>query len=135
VIAVVDDDALVRAVVSGVLEEVGFEVEAFEDAPSALAGLSRVAPALVLSDISMPGMDGLEFRKVYASGHRERRTPFLFFSGLGRDAVRARASLTGADDHLAKPASARLLVDKVMGCLRRAAALDSMDLGSTGSAR
>jgi len=120
VIAVIDDDALQRAMLSDALVEQGFEVEAFSDGGVALARLADVAPALVVSDVVMPGLDGLAFRRAYAERFPARRTPFLFLSSRGSDADQVRGLEAGADDYLVKPVAPALLAARVRACLRRA---------------
>jgi DNA-binding response OmpR family regulator len=121
VIAVVDDDALQRAMLCDALAEQGFEVEPFPGAAAALAGLTGAAPELVVSDVVMPGMDGLAFRRAYAERFPARRTPFLLLSARGSDADQVRGLEAGADDYLVKPVAPALLAAKVRACLRRAA--------------
>jgi DNA-binding response OmpR family regulator len=122
VIAVVDDDALQRALVCDALAELGFAVEAFAGGEAALARLAAVTPRLVVSDVVMPGLDGLAFRRAYAERFPGRRTPFLFLSSLGSDADQVRGLEAGADDYLVKPVAPALLAAKVRACLRRAEA-------------
>jgi len=122
VIAVVDDDALQRAMLCDALAEQGFEVEAFAGGEAALARLAAATPRLVVSDVVMPGLDGLAFRRAYAERFPGRRTPFLFLSSLGSDADQVRGLESGADDYLVKPVAPALLVAKVRACLRRAEA-------------
>ncbi len=118
-IAIVDDDTLIRAMVGQVLTGHGWQVEGFPTPDAALARLQGVEPELILSDVMMPVMDGLAFRAEYARRFPGRRTPFLFLSGLGTERDQLRGFEAGADDYLVKPVAPALLVARVRAALRR----------------
>ncbi len=128
-ILVVDDDATVREVVSGYLARAGLEVTEAADGPTALATAARVSPDLVVLDLTLPGLDGLEvFRRL-----REGRAglPIIMLTARGDESDRVLGLEVGADDYVTKPFSSRELVLRVQSLLRRVSGTGSE--GSEGS--
>ena len=111
-VLVVDDHAVVREVITELLEDFGARVIAVPGVPEALESLERERPNVVLSDIEMPGEDGYALiRKVRAlPPDRGGQTPAAALTGLSTPADRARALQAGFQDHVAKPVDARQLV-------------------------
>ena len=123
-ILVVDDDPNLREVVSYALERAGFTVRTARDGREALAEVDRRAPDLVVLDVMMPEMDGLEVcRRIRAHG----RLPIVFLSSRDEEVDRVLGLEMGGDDYLTKPFSTRELVARVKAVLRRAAPSDAMD--------
>ncbi len=118
-IVIVDDDESQLTVASAVLEDDGFVVHPFSDAAAALEHCAREAPALVLSDVIMPGFGGFEFQARYAKRFPERSTPFVFLSSLNDAGAIVRGLDAGADDFLRKPVEPAVLKAKVRAILRR----------------
>lgn len=118
-VAVVDDDPTVREVVCRYLESAGFAVSAHDEGPAALEALTRQPPDLVVLDLMLPGMDGLEvFRRLRAAGSQ---TPVVMLTALGDEEDRLAGLELGADDYVTKPFSPRELVLRVQSVLRRSA--------------
>jgi DNA-binding response OmpR family regulator len=118
-VLVVDDDLTVSDVVRRYLERAGFEVTLAADGPQALAAFERRRPALVVLDLMLPGIDGLELcRRMRA---RDRDLPVVMLTALGEEAERVVGLELGADDYVTKPFSPRELVLRVQSVLRRAA--------------
>jgi len=111
-VLVVDDHAVVREVITLLLEDSGARVTAVPGVPEALEALGRERPNVMLSDIEMPGEDGYALiRKVRAlPPDRGGQTPAAALTGLSTPADRARALRAGFQDHVAKPVDARQLV-------------------------
>lgn len=100
-ILLVDDDDALRGAVAQGLELRGFEVAAFDNAPSALKALSREFDGAVVSDVRMPGMDGLAlFERVRAI---DPDIPVLLITGHGDVAMAVAALQDGAYDFVSKP--------------------------------
>ena len=111
-ILVVDDDELVLASVRDTLESLGYQVHTATDGRRGLRQFDAVQPDLVISDIVMPEMEGIEF--VRELRRRNPDTPLVVMSGhpLGKGFLRA-AQLLGAVDTLPKPFARGQLIEKV----------------------
>src|SRR5688500_1769987 len=95
-VLVVDDELMVRDVLSRYLERGGFEVETAADGERALAALEARPPDLVLLDLMLPRVDGFEvFRRVRARGER----PVIMITARGHTTDRIAGLETGADDY------------------------------------
>ncbi|MER7730241.1 response regulator transcription factor [Streptomyces erythrochromogenes] len=122
-VLVVDDDPTVSEVVAGYLERAGFTVERADDGPSALEAAARCRPDLVVLDLMLPGMDGLEVcRRLRAGGAGARTLPVVMLTARGDEEDRILGLEVGADDYVTKPFSPRELVLRVRSVLRRASA-------------
>ena len=112
-ILVVDDDQQIRAWLRQILESKGYEVEEASDGKEALVICERVKPALVVLDIFMPNMDGLEFILHNRSGPQSAK--FLVLSGNLVNGYRMcqTARVFGAHDAIDKPFSAEEFIRRV----------------------
>ncbi|QNS02595.1 response regulator transcription factor [Streptomyces xanthii] len=116
-VLVVDDDPTVAEVVAGYLDRAGFLVERAADGPTALARATARRPDLVVLDLMLPGMDGLEVcRRIRESGP----VPVVMLTARGDEDDRILGLEIGADDYVTKPFSPRELVLRVESVLRRA---------------
>lgn len=121
---VVDDSPTVGEVVLTVLSSAGFRVKSFECAQDALASLRAETASLVITDIFMPSMDGLEFIRQLRSFNRT--VPVIAMSGNERLPQQlAVAKLLGANMLLKKPFSAQALLETVTGALETTRLLTS----------
>lgn len=119
-ILVVDDEDLVREVVSDYLTRDGYRVIAAADAPGARDLLGRHRPDLAVLDIMLPGGDGLSLvRELRAAGST---LPIILLTARGDEIDRVMGLEFGADDYVTKPFSPRELVARVRSVLRRAGA-------------
>ncbi|MEU0279030.1 response regulator transcription factor [Streptomyces sp. NPDC006195] len=115
-ILVVDDDPTVAEVVTGYLERAGFSVDRAADGPEALRLAAAGPPALVVLDLMLPGMDGLEVcRRLRATAP----VPVIMLTARGDEDDRILGLEIGADDYVTKPFSPRELVLRVESVLRR----------------
>ncbi|WP_308402368.1 response regulator transcription factor [Streptomyces sp. TBY4] len=116
---VVDDDPTVAEVVTGYLRRAGYAVESVADGPAALARAALIRPDLVVLDLMLPGLDGLEVcRRLRAAGP----VPVIMLTARGDEDDRIAGLELGADDYVTKPFSPRELVLRVGSVLRRATA-------------
>ncbi|HKD96605.1 MAG TPA: response regulator transcription factor [Micromonosporaceae bacterium] len=117
-VLVVDDDATVSDVVRRYLELAGYTVRLAGDGPAALDAFAERAPDLVVLDLMLPGIDGLEVcRRLRATAPE---LPVVMLTALGQEADRVLGLELGADDYITKPFSPRELVLRVQSVLRRA---------------
>ncbi|KTT72302.1 hypothetical protein NS319_04705 [Sphingomonas sanguinis] len=115
-ILVADDDPNIRQLLVFALGKAGLDTIEAADGEAALAEVARHAPDLVVLDINMPRMDGLEVcRRLRAGGE----TPILFLSSRDDEIDRVLGIELGADDYVVKPFSPREVVARVMAILRR----------------
>lgn len=115
-ILVVDDEANIRNLVKAYLEAEGYSVHTAGDGEQALAAFRRYRPDLVVLDVMLPGMDGLE---VLQHIRRESEAYVLLLTARSEEADRVIGLTVGADDYLTKPFSPRELVARVKAILRR----------------
>ncbi len=116
---VVDDDPIVGDVVRRYLEQDGCRVRLVGNGPDALNAAAAEPPDLVVLDLMMPGMDGLEVCRRLR--HRLPALPVVMLTALGEEADRVLGLEVGADDYVTKPFSPRELVLRIRSVLRRAA--------------
>ncbi len=116
---VVDDDPTVSDVVRRYLEQDGCRVRLAADGIAALAAVADDRPDLVVLDLMMPGLDGLEVCRRLR--HRLPDLPVVMLTALGEEADRVIGLEVGADDYVTKPFSPRELVLRVRSVLRRSA--------------
>ncbi len=115
-ILIADDDPHIRQLLVFALAKAGHEVIEAGDGEAALAAAAEHAPDLVILDINMPQMDGLEVcRRLRAKGD----LPILFLSSRDDEIDRVLGIELGADDYVVKPFSPREVVARVMAILRR----------------
>ena len=118
-VLVVDDDPTVREVVTGYLTRAGITVTESADGLEAVALSRSVPPDLVVLDLTLPGIDGLEvFRRLRAA---RGDLPIIMLTARGDESDRVLGLEIGADDYVTKPFSSRELVLRVQSILRRAA--------------
>ncbi|MEU6369326.1 response regulator transcription factor [Streptomyces sp. NPDC046931] len=119
-VLVVDDDPTVSEVVAGYLDRAGFAVDLAADGPAAVARAAAEPPDLVVLDLMLPGLDGLEVcRRIRENGP----LPVIMLTARGDEEDRILGLEVGADDYVTKPFSPRELVLRVESVLRRAGAL------------
>jgi len=116
-ILVVDDEATVVRLVRGYLEQAGFRVATAFDGPGALAQFDAWQPDLVILDLMLPGLDGLEVARRI---RKRSDVPIIMLTARGAEADRVAGLELGADDYVVKPFSVRELVSRVRAVLRRA---------------
>jgi DNA-binding response OmpR family regulator len=116
-VLVVDDEKSIRTIVEYALRDAGFEVVSAARGDEALEVLDREGADLVLLDLMLPGIDGLEVcRRIRAT----RNVPIIMLSARGEEVDKVLGLELGADDYVTKPFSPRELVSRVKANLRRA---------------
>jgi len=123
-ILVVDDDLTIAEVVGDYLRDAGLETRHAADGQSALSVVREWPPDLVVLDLMLPGIDGVEVcRQLRATQHGPQPLPVIMLTALGDEADRVHGLEAGADDYVTKPFSPRELTLRVQAVLRRAAAV------------
>lgn len=118
-VLIVDDDAHIRQVLSFAFAKAGMTASEAEDGEAALAAVAKAAPDLVVLDINMPRLDGLDVcRRLRAMGSA---VPILFLSSRDDEIDRVLGIELGADDYVVKPFSPREVVARAGAILRRVA--------------
>jgi two-component system KDP operon response regulator KdpE len=120
-ILVVDDEAQITRVLKTTLSAQGYSIRAAADGVQALEEMKSWAPDLIITDLRMPHMDGLELcRKVRA----QTRIPIIVLSVKGEETIKVEALDAGADDYVTKPFSVNELLARVRAALRRTSATE-----------
>lgn len=118
-ILVVDDEIGALTLIGIMLERGGFTVLKAKDANAALAVLEKETPDLIILDVMMPGMDGIELCRVIRKRDVTENTPVLILSARGDAESVMRGMDAGANDYLPKPILHHDLVDKVRKMLEQ----------------
>ena len=115
-ICVIEDEEAIADAVAARLRAEGFAVEVAHDGPAGIALCERLLPDLVILDLLLPGIDGLEVcRRI----QRTRPLPVLMLTALDAETDMLVGLGVGADDYMTKPFSPRELVARVRALLRR----------------
>jgi DNA-binding response OmpR family regulator len=117
-ILVVDDEPTIGDVVARYLTRAGYRTQIASDGPDAVAAALGSRPDLVILDLMLPGMDGLEVMRRIREGH-ERPPAILLLTARGEESDRIIGLRLGADDYVVKPFSPGELVARVDAILRR----------------
>ena len=115
-ILVVEDDARIADLISKNLEAAGYECHCSPDGGRALADVSRLHPSLVVLDLGLPGVDGLEVTRRI---RRDSDVPILMVTARSGEGDKLLGLEIGADDYITKPFSTAELVARVRALLRR----------------
>ena len=115
-ILLVDDDTLLRRSLAFNLEQAGYQVSTAASAEDALAYLQRARPDLVLLDVGLPGMDGLQALRQM---RQTSELPVIFLTARRRDLDEILGLELGADDYITKPFDPDVLLARVRAVLRR----------------
>jgi DNA-binding response OmpR family regulator len=122
-VLVVDDEPTIAEVVGRYLDRAGYGVRTAADGPSALASAAQQRPDLVVLDLMLPGLDGLEVMRRLREADRGRETrarmAVILLTARGEESDRIVGLRLGADDYVVKPFSPAELVARVDAVLRR----------------
>jgi two-component system phosphate regulon response regulator PhoB len=119
-IAVVEDDRDVAQLVRHALERDGHVVRTYGDGARALASLEREGVDLVVLDVMLPGLDGLEVCRRLRRNPKTAATPIVMLTARAEEIDQVAGLEVGADDYVTKPFSPRVLAARVRSVLRRA---------------
>ena len=115
-ILIVDDDADVRSVLNDYLSDVGYTVYVARHGREAMLAARQLKPDLILLDLVMPQMDGLEFLRSY---RQDRTTPIIMLTARDQESDKVLGLELGADDYVTKPFGMPELLARIRAVLRR----------------
>src|SRR5436305_4822687 len=118
-ILVVDDEAVLVETIAYNLEQAGYQVITAAEGASALQAAQRETPDLVILDIMLPGMDGLEVCRQLRRESNTVTTPIMMLTAKGDEIDKVVGLEVGADDYMTKPFGRRELLARVRALLRR----------------
>ena len=129
-ILVVDDEERIRRLLRMYLEKEGYEIDEAEDGETALQKAIENDYDLILLDLMLPGIDGLE---VCARLRQFKATPVVILTAKGEESNRVQGFEAGTDDYVVKPFSPREVIYRVKAILRRSSATAYLSKGATSS--
>ncbi len=115
----VEDDASIRDIELYALKSAGFETKGFEDGLSFWQALEKEKPELILLDVMLPGMDGIEILTRMKDTIEYKGIPVIMATAKGEEYDRIKGLDLGADDYIVKPFSMMEMVSRVKAVLRR----------------
>jgi len=127
-ILLVDDEPDILEIIGVNLESEGYQVFKAKDGHEAVKKAEKIQPHLIIMDVMMPNMDGIEACERIRKNENFQQTVIMFLSARGEDFSYVAAFDAGADDYVTKPIKPKVLVSKVKGLLRRFKKSDSQDL-------
>jgi two-component system alkaline phosphatase synthesis response regulator PhoP len=118
-ILIVDDEDDIRTLLQYNLEKEGYSVETAENGETALKIVGTFKPDLVLLDVMMPGMDGIEVCETIRSNESYKNTLICFLTARSEDYSQIAGLEAGADDYVSKPIRPKVLISRIKAMLRR----------------
>ena len=118
-ILLVDDDPDVIEIIRFNLDQEGYLISTASDGKKAIEEADREVPHLIIMDVMMPNMDGIEACGLLRKDPRFKETIIMFLTARGEDYSHVAAFDAGADDYVTKPVKPKILVSKVKALLRR----------------
>jgi DNA-binding response OmpR family regulator len=118
-ICIVEDEGGIAEILQYNLEKEGFQTEVLDRGDEALEAIRREPPDLVLVDLMLPGLDGLELTRALKRGAETARIPIVMLTARSEELDRIVGLELGADDYIGKPFSPREVVLRVKAVLRR----------------
>ncbi|QAT43909.1 response regulator [Aminipila luticellarii] len=115
----VEDDSSIRELIVYTLRNTGFKAEGFSDGAELFSALSQQTPELILLDIMLPGMDGIEVLKKIKSSKGTRDIPVIMLTAKGTEYDKVIGLDNGADDYMTKPFGMMELISRIKAVLRR----------------
>lgn len=117
----VEDDRSIRELMLYTLRASGFEAEGFGDGQSMFEALRSSSPRLIVLDVMLPGMDGIEILKQLRANSATAHTPVIMATAKGTEYDKVLGLDSGADDYLVKPFGMMEMVSRIRAVLRRSA--------------
>jgi phosphate regulon transcriptional regulator PhoB len=121
-VLVIDDEKDLIELARYNLEKDGFEVKSAQDGESGLAAAINGHPDIILIDLMLPGIDGLDVCRSLRADNRTARIPIIMLTAKSAESDRVLGLELGADDYVTKPFSPRELIARIKAVLRRSSA-------------
>jgi two-component system alkaline phosphatase synthesis response regulator PhoP len=118
-ILLVDDEPDILEIIRFNLEKVGYQIKTASNGLDAIKVSKKFLPQLIILDVMMPDLDGIETCERLRQDERFQETIIMFLTARGEDYSYVAAFDAGADDYVTKPVKPKVLVSKVKGLLRR----------------
>ena len=118
-ILVVEDDLDIRELISFNLQNEGHQVFEAKDGEAGIDKAREKLPDLILLDLMLPGIQGLDVCRVIKSDQKTKETPIIMVTALGQEEDIVKGLETGADDYITKPFSIKVLIARVNAVLKR----------------
>jgi len=115
----VDDEPDILEILKYNLSNVGYDISLANDGLSAIKKAKEIIPNLIIMDIMMPKMDGIQACENLRANEKFNDTIIMFLTARGEDFSHVAAYEAGADDYVTKPVKPKILISKVKGLLRR----------------
>lgn len=129
-ILVVDDEEDLLKLVSYNLKNYGYRVDCAVSGEEALEKIKQTSPDLILLDLMLPGIDGLDVCRVVKNDSRTSHIPVIMLTAKGEEADIVTGLEIGADDYVTKPFSPRVLLARIKALFRRGKELDNLGVYS-----
>src|SRR2546430_16099343 len=121
-ILLIEDEHALTDVLSYNLEREGYEVQVAHDGQEGLRKAQMQLPDVILLDLMLPGLDGLEVCRELRAGERTRHVPILMLTAKAEETDQVVGFSIGADDYVTKPFSVKVLLQRIKALQRRAEA-------------
>ncbi len=131
-VLVIDDEEDIRDILTYNLKKEGFNAFAAENGEKGLELLKSVHPDLVLLDVMMPGMDGIEVCEAIRNLAGHERTLICFLTARSEDYSQIAGLDAGADDYVSKPIKPKVLISRIKAMLRRKGMVEPEEHGADG---
>ena len=126
----VEDDSSIRDIELYALNSAGFETKGFEDGTSFWNALKNEKPELIVLDVMLPGMDGIELLSKMKETTVYKDIPVIMATAKGQEYDRIRGLNLGADDYIEKPYDIDILLAKIKGIFKRKYAVEELIIGN-----
>jgi PAS domain S-box-containing protein len=117
-VLVVDDDALIRTSISHILKQEGYSVTCVGDGLQALEALKTELPEIIIADLVMPNIDGIQLCQQVKAQEQTKHIPFIMVTAFGDEESEVQSLNAGVDEYLVKPINPRALLMRVYSMLR-----------------
>ena len=119
-ICIIEDEPELQEILTYNLESIGYIVHVYDHGTRGLEAVQRLIPDIILLDIMLPGMDGLEICRHLRSNKSTKRIPIVMLTAKSEEVDQLVGFQMGADDYVTKPFKMRVLIERIKSLLRRA---------------